>query len=98
MKRSQRTVLLSLVALPVFLVASCSLVLPSYDHQARQNALRQMAGELPPQASMAEMEQFMLRHAPGRYAYDEINGQWAGLLPQRSFDRALFGRQVGVYL
>jgi hypothetical protein len=47
---------------------------------------------------MVQMEQFMMQHAPGRYSYDDFNDQWQGLLPQSSFDRAFFDRQVGVYL
>ena len=72
--------------------------MPRYDDHARQDVLRLVAAEVPPHASMIQMEQFMMRHAPGRYAYDDIDGQWQGLLPQSSFDRAFFDRKVGVYL
>ena len=98
MKRWIRIGCALLIALPVFLVASCSLVLPSYDDQARKNVLRLVAAEVPPHASMVQMEQFMMQHAPGRYSYDEFSDQWQGLLPQSRFDRAFFDRQVGVYL
>jgi len=98
MKRPIREGCALAIALPVFLAASCSLVLPTSDNRARQNVLRLVAAEVPPHASMSQMEQFMMRHAPGRYSYDELNAEWQGLLPQSSFDRAFFDRQVGVYL
>jgi Tfp pilus assembly protein PilE len=98
MKRPVRTLLLVLMAVPILLIVSCSLALPSYDNYTREKVLRTVAVELPPHASMKQMEEFMMRHAPGRYSYDDMNDRWDGLLPQSSLDRAIFDRQVGVSL
>ena len=98
MTRSLRTLLLLLIAVPVILIVSCNVALSSYDDSARQKVLRKVAVEVPPHASMKQMEQFMMGHMPGRYSYDDINGQWQGLLPQSSLDRTILNRQVGVHL
>ncbi len=97
MTRSLRTLLLLLMAVPVIIIVSCNVALSSYDYSARQKVLRKVAVEVPPHASMKQMEQFMMGHMRGGYSYDDINGQWQGLLPQSSLDRTIF-RQVGVHL
>ena len=59
-----------------------------------------VSAELPPHASMGQMQEFMSRHAAkGRYAFDgEFKNQWDGILPQSALDKAILDRQVGVYL
>jgi hypothetical protein len=98
MERPVRALLLLLTAVPLLLIVSCSFALPSYDDHTRQKVLRTVEAEVQPHASMKQMEQFMMRHAPGRYSYDEFNGRWLGLLPQSTVDRAIFHRRVGVLL
>ncbi len=98
MTRTLRTPLLLLMAVPFILIVSCNAALSSYDNSTRQKVLQIVAVEVPPHASMKQMERFMMRHTPGRYSYDRFNGQWQGLLPQSRLDRTIFFRQVGVHL
>jgi hypothetical protein len=81
----------------VVLYLSLALGLPYYDRNARQKALQIVAAELPRQASMAQMQQFMDRHTTG-YDFDKFNYQLGGFLPQSRVDKVLFGRKVGIYL
>jgi len=57
-----------------------------------------IAQELPPRASMSEMDSFMRRHTD-RYNVDtEYNFEFAGLMPQSKLDKFLFDRDVQIVL
>jgi len=86
------------VASVVVLVIGLPTGLSYYDSATRKTILRVIAQEVPPRASMREMEEFMRRHTT-RYAFDgQHHHDFGGFLPQTKLDSVLFDRKVQVVL
>jgi hypothetical protein len=91
-------IFLAVVAITVVLSIALPSTLSYYDSNTRQKLLRIAAQELPPQASDAEMLNFMRRHTT-RFAYDDkYRHEYSGFVPQSKLDRILFDRKVQVVL
>ena len=69
-----------------------------HDAATRDRLLGMVSYELPPDASLKEMDQFMKRHTV-RYALDGGETfEYVGFVKQSSFDRILADRQVQLIL
>lgn len=97
MNRPVRALLLPLLAVPVLLVASCGVVLPTYDAHTRRIVLQMIGAELPYRASMVQMKHFLGRHTTA-YDCDSYSSQCGGFMPQTGVEKAFFDRKVGIYL
>jgi hypothetical protein len=95
-------VFLAIVVAGVASIVVLAIALPSglsyYDSATSKAFLRVAAQELPPRASIGEMDEFMRRHTT-RYAFDDRHHHdYSGFLPQTKLDRILFDRKVQVVL
>jgi hypothetical protein len=100
--RRVSNVILAIVASSAALIAVCVVALPTglshYDSITKKAFLNVAAQELPPRASIKEMDEFMRRHT-ARYAFDDrYHHEYSGFLPQTKGDRFLFDRKVQVVL
>jgi hypothetical protein len=96
MRPSVRTLLLLLGAL-VTLYLAFLFGLSRYDAATKKEWLYRVGQELPPRASMREMDAFMQQHTTG-YDLDTSTMELGGFLPQSRLDRILMNRKVGIYL
>ncbi len=91
-------IVVSSAASIVVLVIALPTGLYYYDSATRKAFVRVAAQELPPHASIREMDEFMRPHTT-RYAFDDqYHHDYSGFLPQTKLDRFLFDRKVQVVL
>lgn len=88
-------IILGAVAL---LIVSVPRMMSYHDSETRSVLLGMVARELPHDASMAQMAEFMQRHT-ARFAIDQDDQlQYAGFMPQSRLDRFLADRKVQIVL
>lgn len=101
MRRSSKVILaiaVSCAALIAVFVLALPTALSYYDSATNKAFLHVTAQELPPRASIKEMDEFMRRHTT-RYAFDDrYHHEYSGFLRQTKLDRFLFDRKVQVVL
>jgi len=86
------------LGLAIFLLVALPPAMSKYDSATKDRVLSMVARELPPNATMAEVDVFMRRHTV-RYAFDDQRVfEYSGYLPQTGLDRILADREVELIL
>lgn len=96
-KRTLTVLFVMVVAVIVFNLALSS-GLSYYDSKARERLMLEIARELPPHPTTAEMSEFMRLHTTRFALNKEPRHEYVGFAPQTKFDRVLFDRKIQIVL
>jgi hypothetical protein len=96
--RHAPTILLALLVVVVGLDVGAATVCSYHDAWTKQQLLKVVARELPPQASAGEMEDFMRRHTVRYASPSERQHEYGAFIRQTTLDQLLLDRDVKIVL
>lgn len=91
-------VVLALTAVAILVILLLPTVTYYHDSETRGKLLHMVARELPPDASMADMAKFMQRHTANSGLDEAAQLEYAGFVPQTTFDRFWGDRKIKIIL